>query len=41
MLPGNTLIRSAVALCLAILLSRCVIVPVRGPYHHPHHDYGY
>lgn len=36
------LLRTAAAVCLAVLLSGCIIVPARGPgpyYHHPHHSY--
>jgi hypothetical protein len=35
--PKN-LIRIAGAVCLAILLSACVIEPAWGPYRHHHHD---
>ncbi len=28
------------ALCVALLLSGCVIEPI-GPYYHPHHYWGY
>jgi PBP1b-binding outer membrane lipoprotein LpoB len=41
MLPMKILFRSASALCLAVLLSGCVIAPAWGPYYHPHHYYGY
>jgi PBP1b-binding outer membrane lipoprotein LpoB len=30
-------IRIAGAVCLALLLSGCVIEPAWGPYHHHHH----
>nr|WP_294512779.1 hypothetical protein [uncultured Rhodopila sp.] len=33
------LIRTAAAVCLAVLLSGCVVVPAWGPYYHPHHYY--
>jgi hypothetical protein len=39
--PVKILVRSAGALCLAVLLSGCVIAPAWGPYYHPHHYYGY
>jgi hypothetical protein len=32
------LIRIAGAVCLAILLSGCVVEPLWGPYRHHHHD---
>ena len=33
------LIRTVGAVCLAVLLSGCVIEPAWGPYyHHPHYD---
>jgi hypothetical protein len=32
-------IRTAGAVCLAILLSGCVIAPAWGPYHHHHRHY--
>ena len=41
MLTVTILLRSAGALCLAVLLSGCVVVPAYGPYYHPHHYYGY
>ena len=38
--PGEQLIRIAGAVCLAILLSGCVIEPAWGPYYHnPHYGY--
>jgi len=40
MSSNNLLIRAMAALGVAIMLSGCVIVPV-GPYHHPHHYWGY
>jgi hypothetical protein len=35
------LIRTAAAVCLALLLSGCVIEPAWGPYWHHHHHDGY
>jgi hypothetical protein len=37
----KSLIRTAAAVCLTVLLSGCVIAPAwePGPYHHPHHYY--
>jgi hypothetical protein len=34
------LIRTAVAVGFAIMLSGCVVYPAWGPYYHPHH-WGY
>lgn len=41
MFHSKHLIRMAGAVCLAILLSGCIIEPARGPYHHHHHERGY
>jgi hypothetical protein len=43
-LKSAHLLRSAMAVCLAVILSGCIIVPERGGggyYHHPHHYWGY
>jgi hypothetical protein len=34
------LVRTAVAVGFAIMLSGCVVYPAWGPYYHPHH-WGY
>jgi hypothetical protein len=33
------LIRTTAAICLAMLLTGCVIEPAWGPYHYHHHGY--
>jgi hypothetical protein len=40
MLPIRTLIKTAAALGIAVMLSGCVVYPAWGPYYHPHH-WGY
>jgi hypothetical protein len=41
MFRSKYLVQAAGAVCLAILLSGCVVEPAWGPYYHHPHYWGY